>query len=64
MRGLYLEGAAWDKKAMCLVEAEPMQMVCPIPSINFKAVENRKKMAKSEGGFFVPTCRLLPFASV
>uniref|UniRef100_A0A3Q2Z5C8 Uncharacterized protein n=1 Tax=Hippocampus comes TaxID=109280 RepID=A0A3Q2Z5C8_HIPCM len=55
VRGLYLEGAAWDKKATCLVEAEPMQMVCPIPAINFKPVENRKKMAKSEG-VFVPTC--------
>uniref|UniRef100_A0A3Q2Z591 Uncharacterized protein n=1 Tax=Hippocampus comes TaxID=109280 RepID=A0A3Q2Z591_HIPCM len=54
VRGLYLEGAAWDKKATCLVEAEPMQMVCPIPAINFKPVENRKKMAKSEG-VFVPT---------
>lgn len=48
VRGLYLEGAGWDKKNSCLVEAEPMQMVCPIPTIHFKPVENRKKMAKSE----------------
>ncbi|XP_030578556.1 dynein heavy chain 2, axonemal [Archocentrus centrarchus] len=47
VRGLYLEGAGWDKKNSCLVEAEPMQMVCPIPTIHFKPVENRKKMAKS-----------------
>ncbi|CAJ1086733.1 dynein heavy chain 2%2C axonemal-like [Xyrichtys novacula] len=46
VQGLYLEGAGWDKKNCCLVEAEPMQMVCPIPTINFKPVENRKKMAK------------------
>uniref|UniRef100_A0A3B4ZEV4 Uncharacterized protein n=1 Tax=Stegastes partitus TaxID=144197 RepID=A0A3B4ZEV4_9TELE len=45
---LYLEGAGWDKKNSCLVEAEPMQMVCPMPTIHFKPVENRKKMAKSE----------------
>lgn len=48
VRGLYLEGAGWDKSNSCLVEAKPMQMVCPIPTIHFKPVENRKKMAKSE----------------
>lgn len=48
VRGLYLEGAGWDKNNSCLVEAKPMQMVCPIPTIHFKPVENRKKMAKSE----------------
>ncbi|XP_028285542.1 dynein heavy chain 2, axonemal [Parambassis ranga] len=47
IRGLYLEGAGWDKKNICLVEALPMQMVCPMPTIHFKPVENRKKMAKS-----------------
>uniref|UniRef100_A0A3Q3FGB3 Dynein heavy chain region D6 P-loop domain-containing protein n=1 Tax=Labrus bergylta TaxID=56723 RepID=A0A3Q3FGB3_9LABR len=47
IRGLFLEGAGWDKKNSCLVEAE-LQMVCPIPTINFKPVENRKKMSKSE----------------
>uniref|UniRef100_A0A3Q3RVK4 Dynein axonemal heavy chain 2 n=1 Tax=Mastacembelus armatus TaxID=205130 RepID=A0A3Q3RVK4_9TELE len=47
VRGLYLEGAGWDKKNSCLVEAEPMQMVCPIPTIHFKPVENRKKMTKT-----------------
>ncbi|KAM4540607.1 dynein axonemal heavy chain 2-like [Fundulus diaphanus] len=47
VKGLYLEGAGWDRKNSCLVEAEPMQMVCPIPTIYFKPVENRKKMSKS-----------------
>ncbi|XP_036403568.1 dynein heavy chain 2, axonemal [Megalops cyprinoides] len=47
IRGLFLEGAGWDKKNSCLVEAEPMQLVCPIPTIHFKPVEARKKMAKS-----------------
>uniref|UniRef100_A0A4W5QKC7 Uncharacterized protein n=1 Tax=Hucho hucho TaxID=62062 RepID=A0A4W5QKC7_9TELE len=41
IRGLYLEGAGWDKKNSCLVEAKPMQLVCPIPTIHFKPVENR-----------------------
>ncbi|KAG5853299.1 hypothetical protein ANANG_G00071680 [Anguilla anguilla] len=47
IRGLFLEGAGWDKKNSCLVEAEPMQLVCPIPTIHFKPVEARKKVAKS-----------------
>ncbi|KAI3375810.1 hypothetical protein L3Q82_004092 [Scortum barcoo] len=48
VRGLYLEGAGWDKRNSCLVEAEPMQMVCPIPTIHFKPVENRKKTSKNK----------------
>uniref|UniRef100_A0A9J7YNX9 Dynein axonemal heavy chain 2 n=1 Tax=Cyprinus carpio carpio TaxID=630221 RepID=A0A9J7YNX9_CYPCA len=40
IQGLYLEGAGWDKKASCLVEAEPMQLFCPMPSIHFKPVES------------------------
>uniref|UniRef100_A0A3P9PK94 Dynein axonemal heavy chain 2 n=1 Tax=Poecilia reticulata TaxID=8081 RepID=A0A3P9PK94_POERE len=46
VKGLYLEGAGWDRKNACLVEAEPMKMVCPMPTIYFKPVENRKKMSK------------------
>ena len=46
VRGLYLEGAGWDKKNACLIEADPMQLVCPIPTIHFKPVENKKKTGK------------------
>ncbi|KAM7377518.1 hypothetical protein PAMA_014021 [Pampus argenteus] len=60
VRGLYLEGAGWDKKNSCLVEAEPMQMVCPIPTIHFKPVENRKKMAKS---MYLCPCYYFPVRS-
>nr|XP_057923809.1 dynein axonemal heavy chain 2 isoform X2 [Doryrhamphus excisus] len=60
VRGLHLEGAAWDKKGLCLVEAEPMQMVCPIPAINFKPVENRKKMAKN---IYLCPCYYFPVRS-
>ncbi|XP_040887758.1 dynein heavy chain 2, axonemal [Toxotes jaculatrix] len=58
--GLYLEGAGWDKKNSCLVEAEPMQMVCPIPTIHFKPVENRKKMSKS---MYLCPCYYFPVRS-
>uniref|UniRef100_A0A4W6ECP9 Dynein axonemal heavy chain 2 n=1 Tax=Lates calcarifer TaxID=8187 RepID=A0A4W6ECP9_LATCA len=60
IRGLYLEGAGWDKKNSCLVEAEPMQMVCPIPTIHFKPVENRKKMGK---GMYLCPCYYFPVRS-
>ncbi|XP_048885226.1 dynein axonemal heavy chain 2 [Brienomyrus brachyistius] len=47
IRGLFLEGAGWDKKHCCLVEPEPMRLVCTVPTIHFKPVENRKKTSKS-----------------
>lgn len=47
IRGLFLEGAGWDRKDLCLVEAEPMQMVYAMPTIHFKPVE-RKKSSKSK----------------
>ncbi|XP_030837708.1 dynein heavy chain 2, axonemal [Strongylocentrotus purpuratus] len=46
IKGLFLEGAGWDKKNACLVEANPMQLVCPIPTIHFKPGENKKKSGK------------------
>ncbi|XP_078389870.1 dynein axonemal heavy chain 2 [Cetorhinus maximus] len=46
VKGMFLQGAGWDKKSACLVEAEPMQLVCPMPSIHFKPVENKKKSGK------------------
>ncbi|XP_035806180.2 dynein axonemal heavy chain 2 [Amphiprion ocellaris] len=60
VRGLYLEGAGWDRKNTCLVEAEPMQMVCPMPTIHFRPVENRKKMAKS---MYLCPCYYFPLRS-
>ncbi|XP_029437782.1 dynein heavy chain 2, axonemal isoform X2 [Rhinatrema bivittatum] len=57
VRGLYLEGASWDKKNACLVEAEPMQLVCPIPTIHFKPVEYKKKSGK---GMYACPCYYYP----
>ncbi|XP_019714512.1 dynein heavy chain 2, axonemal-like [Hippocampus comes] len=37
-----------------------MQMVCPIPAINFKPVENRKKMAKN---MYLCPCYYFPVRS-
>ena len=51
MKGMFLQGAGWDKKNACLLEAEPMQLVCNIPSIHFKPVEARRRALKGELGF-------------
>ena len=43
IKGMYLEGAGWDKKNCCLVEANAMQLVCEMPTIHFKPAELKKK---------------------
>lgn len=48
VKGLYLEGAGWDKKNACLIEPQPMQLVCAMPIIHFKPVEQLKKRTKSK----------------
>lgn len=47
IKGLYLEGAGWDKKLACLIEPQPMQLVCSMPIIHFKPVEQLKKRTRS-----------------
>lgn len=46
VKGLYLEGGGWDKKMACLIEPQPMQLVVPMPLINFKPMEVLKKKTK------------------
>ncbi|XP_040308873.1 dynein axonemal heavy chain 2 [Herpailurus yagouaroundi] len=57
VRGLYLEGAGWDWKNSCLVEADPMQLVCLMPTIHFRPAESRKKSAK---GMYSCPCYYYP----
>ncbi|XP_029784654.1 dynein heavy chain 2, axonemal [Suricata suricatta] len=57
VRGLYLEGAGWDRKNSCLVEADPMQLVCLMPTIHFRPAESRKKPAK---GMYSCPCYYCP----
>ncbi|XP_077988088.1 dynein axonemal heavy chain 2-like [Glandiceps talaboti] len=57
VKGLYLEGAGWDKKNACLVEAAPMELVCSMPTIHFKPVENKKKSGK---GMYLCPCYYYP----
>ncbi|XP_063305793.1 dynein axonemal heavy chain 2 [Pelobates fuscus] len=60
IRGLYLEGAGWDKKNSCLIEAEPMQLVCPLPTVHFRPTESKKKSSK---GLYSCPCYYYPIRS-
>ena len=57
IKGLFLEGAGWDKKGSHLIEPEPMQLVCPMPTIHFKPVEGKKKSSK---GMYTCPCYYYP----
>ncbi|KAB0795300.1 hypothetical protein PPYR_12139 [Photinus pyralis] len=46
VKGLYLEGAGWDKKNAILIEPLPMQLVCAMPLIHFRPVEQLKKRTR------------------
>lgn len=46
VKGTFLEGAGWDKKGACLIEPQPMQLVCPMPLIHFKPMEMLKKRVR------------------
>lgn len=46
VKGTFLEGAGWDKKNACLIEPQPMQLVCPMPIIHFKPLEVLKKRTR------------------
>jgi len=57
IKGLFLEGAGWDKKNSCLVEAAPMQLNCSMPTIHFKPSETKKKSGK---GIYSCPCYYFP----
>eukprot|EP00842_Homolaphlyctis_polyrhiza_P003901 jgi/Hompol1/4511/HPOL_003669-RA len=60
IRGLYLEGASWDKKSACLKEPKPMELITPLPPILFKPIEARKKANK---GVYVCPLYFFPIRS-
>ncbi|KAL0226771.1 hypothetical protein P9112_014095 [Eukaryota sp. TZLM1-RC] len=47
IRGLYLEGARWNREDSCLAEPLPMILFDEMPIVHFKPVENKKKPSKS-----------------
>ncbi|XP_074657783.1 dynein axonemal heavy chain 2-like [Tubulanus polymorphus] len=57
VKNLFLQGAGWDKKNQCLIEAEPMQLVCPIPTIHFKPVESKRRAGR---GIYTCPCYYYP----
>lgn len=53
VRGLFLECGGWNRKARCLQDPKAMELVCPMPVIHFRPVENTKK--KTRGIYQCPT---------
>lgn len=43
VRGLYLEGAGWDRRGQCLREPLPMELVCPMPVVHFRPVDGARR---------------------
>ena len=46
IKGLYLEGAGWDKRTSCLVDSRAMELVHPMPTIHFKPIEGKRRSTK------------------
>merc|ERR1712070_250512 len=60
VNGLFVEGARWDLDNNCLVEPLPMELFSPMPVIQFKPVENKKKGSK---GVYSCPIYMYPFRS-
>ena len=46
VKGMFLEGAAFDARNGCLIEPKPMQLTFNMPVISFKPSEQKKKQSK------------------
>lgn len=58
VKGLYIEGAGWSRKQACIIEASPMQLVTPLPTILFKPIEMLK--AKTKKNIYPCPCYYYP----
>ena len=46
IKGLFLEGAGWDKRTSCLMDSRAMELVCAMPTIHFRPVEGKRRSTK------------------
>lgn len=56
VRGLFLEGARWDKKLNVLGESTPKQLTEAVPIIHIKPVKNDQIGKNASDGFFYYDC--------
>ena len=59
VHGMYLEGAVWDAQNGHLAEPRPMELFSPMPVIQFKPTDQKKKFGK---GYSCPIY-MFPFRS-
>jgi dynein heavy chain len=48
MNRMVVEGAAWDNAGSALCEPKPMELICPMPVIQFKPVEGKGKKSNKK----------------
>ncbi|KAL9652089.1 hypothetical protein ABK040_015890 [Willaertia magna] len=57
VRGLYMEGARWDRQNQCIEESNPKELYCEMPIIWFKPEANRQ--TKKTGIYECPVYKTL-----
>lgn len=57
VRGMFLEGAGWNRNEQCLREPLPMELICALPTIHFKPVDSQKKKTR---GIYQCPCYYYP----
>lgn len=57
IRGMFLEGARWDRERGQLTEPLPMELFDQMPVVHFKPVDNKRKTAK---GVYSCPCYFYP----
>ncbi|XP_039277425.1 dynein heavy chain 2, axonemal [Nilaparvata lugens] len=53
IRGMFLEGAGWDNKNLCLAEPKPLQLIVQMPVTLFRPCEQTK--LRTKGLYVCPT---------
>lgn len=43
VKGLFLEGAGWDREASCLKEPDPMDLLVPMPIVHFRPTGAKRR---------------------
>ncbi|KAJ3375748.1 Dynein heavy chain 2, axonemal [Allomyces arbusculus] len=48
VRGVYLEGAGWDRRTNALTDPRPMELLTPLPPVLFRPSEAKRKSGKGQ----------------
>lgn len=54
MHNLYLEGAGWDDRNLCLREPLPLEAIAKLPAIHFLPVEGKRRLKGTFASRYIP----------